>query len=241
MRKKRFIPLAIVGLVILAFSFAGDRFPSQLPKGLFYRGQPIPDAVLAFFAEQSMYHQVKEIDIPATIALYTRELARQKSCNEMDEDESLWRFPNLALRCIGTIKNLYVLRVHTHEEGYRQTGVFILKREGDILKITDSIYDYTKYGLHIADEGCEIKENTIVFSYELPIIDFIDQALILYPELVPEYDRSSRKVLPLSSGVMQRCAATVSKEGKIQEIAQLCMHGQSDLKAHALCLIDDAE
>lgn len=256
------------GLIILAsvllLGFCADNRipPSNLPIDLLYQRRPIPEPVLQWYFGGAIigFGDIdSELDIPLAIAEYENALRTQKNykvefAEELDYQPSIsfeWEY-------IGSLYNVFhVVRAYWWESGCmgKFTGLLVLKREGDILKIEEIIYGGERHSSMIF-EGSTIENNTIFYSQGATTGSIMDIALELYPELAPIYEMSPKKNLCYGEACFYGWfdySAQINPSGKLQEHKLLSysapegckwveeLYQQDGLKAVALDLLSEEE
>ncbi|WP_068469873.1 hypothetical protein [Candidatus Protochlamydia phocaeensis] len=237
---------------------------SSLPGQLLYQGKPIPDAILedffgfavAGFGEPSL-----ELDIPASLAEYEEKLSAPADSEEEIDSTDAYRPPKTVFEWeyIGSIHNdFHVVRAYTWETGClgKFTGLLILKREGDTLKIADTIYGGDRHSSMIFEGDAIIRENMILYHQAATSGNVVDKAMELYPEIEEVYLTSSSKKMCYGEagyyGSFEK-AAEISPDGKVVSIDILqfspCegseheekLYEEGGLKALALDLLVDED
>lgn len=129
---------------------------------------------------------------------------------------------------IGTVHNKYhVVKVYYWEDGCmgKYTGLLLLKREDNLLKITDIVLGGDRHSSCIRNG--KVENSTLHYSQGITTGGIVDTALEMHPELQPLYEKSSKK----ATGYGEACAygickymAAVSTEGKIIDRQLVTFH-----------------
>ena len=247
----------LILVLIPVFGFCYEKAtPMPIPSDLMYEGKSIPEDVLKNFFGLSIigyFTPDLELDLPSC---FTKQIPSQEN---LDDEEFTKVEVSFDWEYFGTLyQHFHAIRIYRWEAGCigKFTGILLLKREGNKLRITDIIFGGDRHSSCIHEGSCKIKGNKIHYSQGATTGSLVDQALQQFPDLDPFYNKSSKNGICYG----EACAtgyfeyeADINPEGEVKEIKLINFvacegddemseaYQKGGLKAVALKLLEDKE
>jgi hypothetical protein len=216
--------LVLIFLASLSLGFCED----DLRGDFLYEGEKVPEVILDNFFTLAITCSQADLELDIAKSIREYEQVMQGNCDKELADK-FQRSPGdiFTWQFIGAVYQDYqIVRIYSWGEGNwgKHIGLLILKREGNLLKITDVIAIGDRHASMIYHEGCLVEGHKVFFIRGETTASFVDMALKIYPELISEYDRSAKAQLTYgeeSAGVCSKYVAEITSEGKVQIIKHL--------------------
>jgi hypothetical protein len=201
--------------------------PSPLrpfPKDLLYQGKSIPEDLLEEFFVKilvGMGQPTLELDLAKSVAAHQRKILWGPLHNleiiffDKDQIETYQTHSLFEWQYIGPIhKDFHVVRAYSWEEGCwgKFTGLLILKREGDRLKIIDIVDGSDRHSSQIFENGCVIKGDRILYRKGATTGYLIDAGLIHYLKQVYDFE---------DDAILQGCHGEAGYCGELEKSAEI--------------------